>query len=347
MTGIHIGDIGKLGVRNVQQLRKLQSVRRCLIEHNNELGVCQHRSCRVGLKQVVHILRDARGISAVLSYTLPKGEQEVCTVLVLEQKVDFIDEDEGVLALSSVLCNTVQDRVEDDQHTDGHKLLAEVKDVIADQAVIRVHIGFLGEGVQRAIGKQLNGKSNLLRFGFGLLEKLRPEVLQGRHLAGVVVLLIVAVDACRTAVNDGLLHCAEVVAADKLLAQGHNELGFQNNGVCTVTVFPVHIHRIDMGGRSGRDVDDLSAQRPHKGRILSLRVNDNNVCVAGKHLIDDLAFCGKGLTTARNTENKLVAVEELSAVCDDHIFGNDILTVVNAVGVANVLHTERDKDRVS
>lgn len=134
----------------------------------------------------------------------------------LEQKVDFIDEDEGVLALGSVLRNAVQDRVEDDQHTDGHKLLAEVKDVIADQAVIRVHIGFLGEGVQRAIGKQLNGKSDFLRFGFGLLEKLRPEVLQGRHLAGVVVLLIGAVDACRTAVNDGLLHCAEVVAADEL-----------------------------------------------------------------------------------------------------------------------------------
>lgn len=79
----------------------------------------------------------------------------------LEQKVDFIDEDEGVLALSSVLRNTVQDRVEDDQHTDGHKLLAEVKDVIADQAVIRVHIGFLGEGVQRTVGKQLDGKSNV------------------------------------------------------------------------------------------------------------------------------------------------------------------------------------------
>ena len=81
----------------------------------------------MGLKQVVHILRDARGISTVLSHTLPKGEQEVCAVLVLEQKVDFINEDEGVLALSSVLRNTVQNRVEDDQHTDGHKLLAEVK----------------------------------------------------------------------------------------------------------------------------------------------------------------------------------------------------------------------------
>ena len=51
----------------------------------------------MGLKQVVHILRDARGISTVLSHTLPKGEQEVCTVLVLEQKVDLINEDEGVL----------------------------------------------------------------------------------------------------------------------------------------------------------------------------------------------------------------------------------------------------------
>ena len=212
----------------------------------------------------------------------------------LEQKVDLIDEDEGVLALGSVLRNTVQDRVEDDQHTDGHKLLAEVKDVIADQAVIRIHIGFLGEGVQRTVGKQLYGKSNLLRFGFGLLQKLCSEILQGRHFAGVVVLLIGAVDACRTAVNDRLLHCAEVVAADKLFAQGHNELGF--HGICAVTVFPVHIHRIDMGGRSGRDVDDLAAKCSNKGRIFSLRVNDNDVCVAGKHLIDDFALGGKGLT---------------------------------------------------
>ena len=104
----------------------------------------------MGLKQVVHILRDARGIRALLSHTLPKGEQKVCTVLVPEQKVDFIDEDKGVLALGSVLRNTVKDRVEDDQHTDGHKLFAKIKNVIADQAIVRVHIGFLCKGVQRA-----------------------------------------------------------------------------------------------------------------------------------------------------------------------------------------------------
>ena len=51
----------------------------------------------MALQKVVHILRDAGRISAVLSHTLPKGEQEVCAVLVLEQKVDLINEDEGVL----------------------------------------------------------------------------------------------------------------------------------------------------------------------------------------------------------------------------------------------------------
>ena len=91
VSSVHIGNIGKLGVRDVQQLRKFQSVRGCLIEHHNKLGVGQHRSCRMGLEQVVHILRDAGGIGSVLSHSLPQSEQEVCTVLVLEQKVDFIN----------------------------------------------------------------------------------------------------------------------------------------------------------------------------------------------------------------------------------------------------------------
>ena len=88
----------------------------------------------------------------------------------LEQKIDFVDENKGVLAFGSVLRNTVENGVENDQHTDGHKLFAEIKDVVANQAIVRVHIGFLGEGVQRTIGKQFDGKSNLLRFGFGLLQ---------------------------------------------------------------------------------------------------------------------------------------------------------------------------------
>lgn len=53
----------------------------------------------------------------------------------LEKEIDFINKDECLLTFSTVLCNTVQNRVEDDKHTDRHKLFAEVKNVIADKAV--------------------------------------------------------------------------------------------------------------------------------------------------------------------------------------------------------------------
>ena len=263
----------------------------------------------------------------------------------LEQEIDFINEDEGIFALCTVLCNAVEDGVQYHQHPDGHKLLAEVKDVVADESVVGIHIGVLGKGVQRAVGKQLDGKGDLLRLRLGLFEQLRPEVLQGGNLSLVVVLLIGAVDACRTAVDDGFLHCTKVVAADELLTQGHNELGFQDDGVCTVTVLPVHIHRIDVGGRGGGDVDDLAAHCLYKLRILPFGVDDDNICIAGEHLIDDLTLCGKGLAAARHAEDKLVAVEKLPAVGNDHILGNDILPVVNAVFVVDVLHPEWDKHR--
>ena len=124
----------------------------------------------------------------------------------LEQEIDFINEDEGIFALCTILCNAVEDGVQYHQHPDGHKLLAEVKDVVADEPVVGIHIGVLGKGVQRAVGKQLDGKGDLLRLRLGLFEQLRPEVLQGGNLSLVVVLLIGAVDACRTAVDDGFLH---------------------------------------------------------------------------------------------------------------------------------------------
>ena len=87
MTGIHIGDIGKLGIGAIQELCLLNAVSGCLIEHHNELRVGQHRSCRMGLEQIVHILRDAGSIDSVLTDTLPKREQAVGAVLVLEQQL--------------------------------------------------------------------------------------------------------------------------------------------------------------------------------------------------------------------------------------------------------------------
>ena len=54
----------------------------------------------------------------------------------LEQKINLINEDKGILTLCTVLCDTVQDRVKDNEHTNRHKLFTQIKNVIADKAII-------------------------------------------------------------------------------------------------------------------------------------------------------------------------------------------------------------------
>ena len=141
--------------------------------------------------------------------------------------------------------------------------------------------------------KQLDSKGDFLCFRLVLFQKLRTEVLQSRNSTGISSLLIVSVNARRTTVDDRFLLCSEVSAADELFTKGHNELGFQDNRVCSVAVFLVHIHRIDMAWRSGRDIDDFTTESLYKLRILSLRVDDNNICVGGKNDVFNLSLCRK------------------------------------------------------
>ena len=86
-AGIHVGDIGKLVVRNVQQLGQFYPIRGCLVQHDEEFAVGQHGAGRMGLEQVVHILGQAGAAGPVLPYPLPEGEEEVGAVLMLEQQV--------------------------------------------------------------------------------------------------------------------------------------------------------------------------------------------------------------------------------------------------------------------
>ena len=87
MSGVHVGDIGKLIIRNIQKVRQLGPVGSRLIQHDDKFAVGQHGSGRVGLEQILHILADPRGAGPVLADTLPEGKQKGCTVFVLEQQV--------------------------------------------------------------------------------------------------------------------------------------------------------------------------------------------------------------------------------------------------------------------
>lgn len=49
----HVGDIGKLGVGNVQEFCQFVPVGGGLVEHNQKLRVCQHEPGGVGLEQLV------------------------------------------------------------------------------------------------------------------------------------------------------------------------------------------------------------------------------------------------------------------------------------------------------
>ena len=211
---------------------------------------------------------------------------------------------------------------------------------------MRIHIGMLCKGIQRAVRKQLDSKGDFFRFWLVLFKQFLTEVLQGGRYALIIALLIVAVHACRTTVNNRLLFCTQTCAADELLAQRQNKLRFQNDGVCAVTVIGVHIHSIDMAFACCRDMNDLALHRLYKRRIFSLRVYNNDIGIrVCENDICHFFFCCKGFSCSRHTENKRVAVEQIAAVGNNHIFADNILPIVNAVFVMNFLHSERNKNR--
>ena len=84
---------------------------------------------------------------------------------------------------------------------------------------------------------------------------------------------------------------------------------------------------ICVGGIAG-DIDNLAAHCFYKRRIFSFGVDDYNVCIAGEHLIDNLSLCRKGLTAARYAQDKLIAVEKLLAVGNNHILADYILPII-------------------
>ena len=81
-----IGDVAKLVVRDVQQLRQFRAVGGALVQHYQKLRVGQHQAGGVGAQQFVHILRQPGHKSVVLADALPQLVEKVGAVLISEQK---------------------------------------------------------------------------------------------------------------------------------------------------------------------------------------------------------------------------------------------------------------------
>ena len=91
-------------------------------------------------------------------------------------------------------------------------------------------------------------------------------------------------------------------------------------------------------------MNNLSLHCFYKRGIFTLWVNDDYIGIrVGQNDIRHFFLCGKGFSCTRHTKDKGIAVKELPAVGDNHIFADDILTVIHTVFVVDFLHTERDK----
>ena len=101
----------------------------------------------MALQEVIHVLRNAGSKHTVFSYSFPKSKEEVCRIFVLEKQVNLINKDKSVLAFSSVLSDSVKNEVKNNEHTDRHKLLTKIENVIANQTVVGVNVCLLCKGV--------------------------------------------------------------------------------------------------------------------------------------------------------------------------------------------------------
>ena len=82
MTGRGVIHIAHLRIRRTQQAGKLLPVGGGLIEHQQELGVCEHHPRRIGQQTFLHILRDAGERRAVFAEPLPALIEKFAAVIV-------------------------------------------------------------------------------------------------------------------------------------------------------------------------------------------------------------------------------------------------------------------------
>ena len=119
----------------------------------------------------------------------------------LEKEIDFINEDIGLSAPRLVCGNSIEDIIKHHKHPDRHQCSAEIVNVIADQAVLGVYIGFTRKGIKTAACKEFKRQRNILCFGFRLYFEFFIEISQRRCPTAKAASHISVQQICRTAVN--------------------------------------------------------------------------------------------------------------------------------------------------
>ena len=343
-AGGHIGDVAELGVRDVEQLSQFLAVGGALVEQDQELAVCQHQPRRIGAQQLVYVLRQAGDEPVILADAFPQLVKEVGAVLISKQDIELIRHNPGALAAFLVLDDPVVDRVQRHQHPQRHQLLAQLPDVVVNNAGLGIHIRVLGKGVEGSRDKQLTGQRQPLGFGLRLQFEQLVKIPQRRRRALVAVADVGLVDQFGASSQNRFLLGSHLPAADQLLIQREHKLAFCHDRVALVAVAAVHVQRVDVGVGCGRDLDDLAAERAGQVAELRLRVKNQDVILGGECDLYKFLLGGHRLAGAGHAQTEAVAIQQLGAVGHDHILADGVLAVINTARLQNFLGAERDQD---
>ena len=233
------------------------------------------------------------------------------------------------LSAAAVCRNTPPHLILHDEHSELFHLLAQFLDVIADDAVVDVHIGAVVEQIQGAFHIDFQSRGNMVGFFFVLLEQGVVQILKDGHILRAGVRKIFAINEMHTAVNDGFLHRQQtLLATHHKFAQGKDKVSFQGKRIILLGVVGVDVHGVDELGTVGADFDDLTFQPVHQRRVFAFGIIDNNIIVRHQKRIGNLTFCRETFARAGSAQNQAIRVFQLLAIHHNQVVGQSIQTVV-------------------
>ena len=160
------------------------------------------------------------------------------------------------------------------------------------------------EEVQRTIHIEVQRLSHPVGLRDVLGQQGVHQVAQNRHIPRPGVGKVGLVDHLHRPVDDRLFDGLQArLAAHDELAEGQHKVGFQRQRVFFLGIIEVDVQGVHIVGAGRGQPDHLTAQPLHQGRILVLRVADDDIILGHQHDKGDLPLTAHGLAAARRVPN--------------------------------------------
>ena len=244
--------------------------------------------------------------------------------------------------------HTPPDLILHHQHTDLFQLLAQLLDVIADNAVVDVHIALVVEHIEGAGHIDFQCRGDVLCLFFLLCPQQVVKVLQDRHILRAGVIEVSLIDQPHTAVNDGFLHRLQALfATHDQLTQGQDKICFQGNRIILFRIVRIDVHRIDILRAGRTDFNDLPLKFLHQCRVLGFRIAHDYIVIRHQERIGDFSLGRKRFAGTGSTKNQSVGVLELFPINHNQVVGQGIQPIVQSFfpGLKQLLGGKRHENR--